>query len=149
MLFFRTDILSSQHRHIGSNPSRDIGQGASEHNELIKEIEMVNAALFLRRPLLVTGKPGCGKSSLAYMVAYELQLGPVLRWPITTRSTLADGLYRYDAIGRLQDASYKRSISPDAPLKESATSESCAAGAPPRMKKGRMAAGRVPRQRSV
>ena len=30
-----------------------------------------------------------------------------------------------------------------------ATSKSCAAGAPPRMKKGRMRAGRVPRQRSV
>src|SRR6266487_3857895 len=121
MLFFRTDILSSQHRHIGSNPSRDIGQGASEHNELIKEIEMVNAALFLRRPLLVTGKPGCGKSSLAYAVAYERHLGRVLRWHRSTHSTLADGLYRYDAIGRLQDASYKRSLSPDASLKEPST----------------------------
>ena len=27
---------------------------------------MVNAALFLRRPLLVTGRPGTGKSTLAY-----------------------------------------------------------------------------------
>src|SRR5690349_3392579 len=36
-------------------------------------VEMVNAALYLRRPLLVTGKPGTGKSSLAYSVAYELQ----------------------------------------------------------------------------
>src|SRR5216110_1414336 len=81
-----------------------------------EEIELVNAALYLRRPLLITGRPGTGKSSLAYAVAHELQLGSVLRWPITTRSTLADGLYRYDAIGRLQDASYKRSLSPDAPL---------------------------------
>jgi MoxR-like ATPase len=69
-----------------------------------KEIDFVNAALYLRRPLLVTGKPGAGKSSLAYAVAYELKLGRVLRWPITSRSTLQDGLYRYDAIGRLQEA---------------------------------------------
>lgn len=69
-----------------------------------EEIELVNAALYLRRPLLVTGKPGTGKSSLAYAVAKELQLGDVLRWNITTRSTLQQGLYRYDAIGRLQDA---------------------------------------------
>ncbi|MGI2908754.1 AAA family ATPase [Tolypothrix sp. VBCCA 56010] len=69
-----------------------------------EEIELVNAALYLRRPLLVTGKPGTGKSSLAYAVAKELQLGKVLRWNITTRSTLQQGLYRYDAIGRLQDA---------------------------------------------
>lgn len=72
------------------------------------EINLVNAALILRRPLLITGKPGSGKSSLAYSVARELQLGPVLRWPITSRTTLADGLYRYDAIGRLQDASLKQ-----------------------------------------
>ena len=64
---------------------------------------MVNAALFLRRPLLVTGRPGTGKSTLAYSVAAELKLGPVLRWPITSRSTLLEGLYRYDAIGRLRE----------------------------------------------
>lgn len=66
-------------------------------------INMVNAALYLRRPLLVTGKPGTGKTSLAYAVAYELKLGAVLPWYITARSTLQEGLYRYDAIARLQD----------------------------------------------
>lgn len=70
-------------------------------------LNAVNAALYLRRPLLVTGKPGTGKTSLAYAIAYELKLGPVLTWSITTRSTLQDGLYRYDAIGRLQDAEKK------------------------------------------
>ena len=64
---------------------------------------IVNAVLYLRRPLLITGKPGTGKTSLAYAVAYELQLGPVLLWPISTRSTLQEGLYRYDAIARLQE----------------------------------------------
>ncbi len=68
-----------------------------------KEKDLVNAALCLRRPLLVTGKPGVGKSSLAYAVAYELSLGSVLYWPITTRTTLKHGLYHYDAIGRLQE----------------------------------------------
>lgn len=69
-----------------------------------KEIDLVNAALYLRRPLLVTGKPGSGKSSLAYAVAHELKLGKVLYWPINSRSTLLEGLYKYDAIGRLQAA---------------------------------------------
>jgi MoxR-like ATPase len=80
-----------------------------------KEIELVNAALYLRRPLLVTGKPGTGKTTLAYAVAHELQLGKVLRWSITTRSTLQEGLYRYDAIARLQDASLRgdRTTLPD------------------------------------
>ncbi|MFJ9529057.1 AAA family ATPase [Streptomyces cyaneofuscatus] len=67
------------------------------------EIHLVNMALMLRRPLLVTGRPGVGKSTLAYSIARELRLGPVLRWPITSRSTVEDGQYRYDAIGRLQE----------------------------------------------
>src|SRR4051812_24316600 len=77
-----------------------------------RTVEMVNTALYLRRPLLVTGDPGVGKSSLAYAVAHELRLGPVLRWPITSRSTLKDGLYRYDAIGRLEEADNKPPATP-------------------------------------
>jgi MoxR-like ATPase len=61
----------------------------------------INSALTLRRPLLVTGKPGVGKSSLASAVAYELRMGPVLQWSITSRSTVKSGLYEYDAVGRL------------------------------------------------
>jgi MoxR-like ATPase len=64
--------------------------------------QMVNAALHLRRPILVTGSPGSGKSSLIDAVAFELQLGEPLRWAVTSRSTLREGLYTYDAIGRVQ-----------------------------------------------
>lgn len=66
-------------------------------------VQIVNAALYLRRPLLLTGKPGSGKSSLIEAVAFELCLGQPLRWPVTSRSTLREALYQYDAIGRLQD----------------------------------------------
>jgi MoxR-like ATPase len=65
--------------------------------------EAVNAALYLRRPLLLTGNPGTGKSTLIEAVARELRLGPVQRWAITSRSTLRDGLYSYDALGRLNE----------------------------------------------
>jgi MoxR-like ATPase len=70
--------------------------------------DLVNMALYLRRPLLISGPPGVGKSTLAYSVAYELKLGPVLRWPISSRSTLKEGLYDYDAIGRLGEVNLKR-----------------------------------------
>ncbi len=69
-----------------------------------RECDMVNAALLLRRPLLVTGNPGTGKSSIAFRVARELRLGRVLQWPVTSRTTLRSGLYEYDAVGRAQAA---------------------------------------------
>lgn len=77
------------------------------------EVSMVNAAIYLRRPLLVTGRPGTGKSSLAYLIARELGLGPVLRWSITSRTTLRDGLYLYDAIGRVQEINAQQGVEPD------------------------------------
>ncbi|GAA1433215.1 MoxR family ATPase [Streptomyces thermospinosisporus] len=66
------------------------------------EIDIVNAALLLRRPLLITGPPGVGKSTLAHVIARELGLGRVLEWNIVSRTTLKDGLYNHDAMGRAQ-----------------------------------------------
>ncbi|GAA4460003.1 AAA family ATPase [Phytohabitans houttuyneae] len=63
--------------------------------------DAVNAALSLRRPLLITGAPGSGKSTVVDSVAAELKLGPALRWHITSRSTLLESLYRYDVLGRI------------------------------------------------
>jgi MoxR-like ATPase len=73
-----------------------------------KLVEAVNAALHLRRPLLLTGLPGAGKSTLVELVAAELQLGTVLRWHVTSKTTLEDALYTYDALGRLHAAQVDR-----------------------------------------
>jgi len=72
-----------------------------------EEKAVVNAAIYLRRPLLVTGKPGTGKSSLAYAIADELGL-ELHHWAINSKTTLEDGLYSYDAISRLQEAQLKK-----------------------------------------
>jgi MoxR-like ATPase len=66
-------------------------------------LDAVNAALNLRRPLLVTGSPGSGKSTLIESVARELKFGDVLQWHITSRSELSDALYRYDVLGRIHE----------------------------------------------
>lgn len=73
-----------------------------------RHADVVNAALHLRRPLLVTGPAGTGKSSLARAIAHELRLGGLLRWPVNSRSTVKDVLYQYDAIGRLRETTLSR-----------------------------------------
>jgi len=66
-------------------------------------VEAVNLAIFLERPLLLKGEPGCGKTRLAQAVAYELGL-PFESWYVKSTSRARDGLYSYDAVGRLRDA---------------------------------------------
>lgn len=67
-------------------------------------VEAVNLTIFLKkRPLLLKGEPGCGKTLLARAVAFELGL-PYERWYVKSTSRARDGLYTYDAVSRLQDA---------------------------------------------
>ena len=66
-------------------------------------VEVVNLTIQLGRPLLIKGEPGCGKTRLAYAVAYELGL-PFEPWYIKSTSRARDGLYTYDMVGRLRDA---------------------------------------------
>jgi len=66
-------------------------------------VEAVNLAIYLQRPLLLKGEPGCGKTQLASAVAYELAL-PLETWYVKSTSRARDGLYTYDAVGRLRDA---------------------------------------------
>jgi MoxR-like ATPase len=65
--------------------------------------EAVNITIALRRPLLLKGEPGCGKTRLAQAVAEELGL-PYYEWPVKSTSQAREGLYTYDTIGRLRDA---------------------------------------------
>ena len=71
-----------------------------------EDLEVVRAAIYLRRPLLITGSPGLGKSALAKALRDELEL-TLYHWQITSESTLKDALYSYDALGRLQDIQIK------------------------------------------
>src|SRR5882724_4668434 len=63
----------------------------------------VNAAATLRRPLLIKGEPGTGKTMLAEEVALALNM-PLLQWHIKSTTKAQQGLYEYDAVSRLRDS---------------------------------------------
>ena len=63
----------------------------------------VNASITLKRPLLVKGEPGTGKTMLAEEVAQSLNM-PLLQWHIKSTTKAQQGLYEYDAVSRLRDS---------------------------------------------
>jgi MoxR-like ATPase len=63
----------------------------------------VNASITLKRPLLVKGEPGTGKTMLAEEVAQALGV-PLLQWHIKSTTKAQQGLYEYDAVSRLRDS---------------------------------------------
>ncbi|WDZ90643.1 AAA family ATPase [Nocardiopsis sp. HUAS JQ3] len=88
-------------RHLGPARPRSFPVPLGPHRRQL--LDKVNAAICLRRPLLLVGPPGIGKSSLAHQVSRELGLGRVLRWAVTSRSTVRDGLYAYDPLTQIHD----------------------------------------------
>ncbi len=62
----------------------------------------VNAAVLLRRPLLVKGEPGTGKTVLAHEIAKAIGT-PLIEWNVKSTTKAQQGLYEYDAVARLRD----------------------------------------------
>ena len=62
----------------------------------------VNAAVTLRRPLLVKGEPGTGKTVLAHEIAKAID-APLIEWGVKSTTKAQQGLYEYDAVARLRD----------------------------------------------
>jgi MoxR-like ATPase len=62
----------------------------------------VNAAVTLRRPLLVKGEPGTGKTVLAHEISKAIG-APLIEWNVKSTTKAQQGLYEYDAVARLRD----------------------------------------------
>ncbi len=62
----------------------------------------VDAAVMLRRPLLVKGEPGTGKTVLAHEIAKAVN-APLIEWNVKSTTKAQQGLYEYDAVARLRD----------------------------------------------
>lgn len=63
----------------------------------------VNASVSLRKPLLIKGEPGTGKTMLAEQLAKSLDT-ELIQWHIKSTTKAQQGLYEYDAVSRLRDS---------------------------------------------
>lgn len=73
------------------------------------EIDAVNSALAVRRPLLIRGEPGVGKTQLAKAVAIDLKRAFV-QHAVDIRTESRDLLWHFDAVGRLADAQFRGAL---------------------------------------
>ncbi|TVT50515.1 MAG: AAA family ATPase [Denitromonas halophila] len=78
-------------------------------------VEAVNTALILAKPLLLTGRPGTGKSELAERISWELALGPVLRFESQSLTEAQELFYRFDLIAQMADAQLRGDDAPRPP----------------------------------
>jgi MoxR-like ATPase len=67
-------------------------------------VDAINVSLALRKPLLLAGEPGVGKSTLAFHLAWSLGLSSPLIFNTKSTSSISDLFYTVDVVSRLRDA---------------------------------------------
>lgn len=67
-------------------------------------VTAVEVAQLLGMPLLLTGEPGCGKTSVAAWIAWRLGLAAPLEYNVKSTSSGRDLLYEFDELARFRDA---------------------------------------------
>jgi len=65
----------------------------------------VNVTIALKRPLLIRGEPGTGKTLLAHSIANGLGKKLII-WNIKSTTKAQEGLYVYDTVQRLNDSRF-------------------------------------------
>ncbi len=112
MVFDHPDIISVAAFNPPDDPVTDLlttlntlmkFQGSKNYVATQDLMLAVNAAATLKKPLLVKGEPGTGKTMLAEEVAAAMGM-PLLQWHVKSTTKAQQGLYEYDAVSRLRDS---------------------------------------------
>ncbi|KUG03237.1 hypothetical protein ASZ90_019336 [hydrocarbon metagenome] len=83
-------------------------QGSSGYIVSDELSNSVNIAISLKKPLLIKGEPGTGKTMLAQSIAESLDMELII-WNIKSTTKAQEGLYVYDTVQRLYDSQFGES----------------------------------------
>lgn len=80
-------------------------QGSSDYVVTDELMHAVNVSIALKKPLLIKGEPGTGKTMLAESISAALDKDLII-WNIKSTTKAQDGLYVYDTVQRLYDSQF-------------------------------------------
>ncbi len=83
----------------------NVCKGSDDYVVTRELMNAVNVSIALKKPLLIKGEPGTGKTMLAEAISKALDMKLII-WGIKSTTKAQEGLYVYDTVQRLYDSQF-------------------------------------------